>query len=74
MKIMSRPADNDFDAFRIAQAMEDAGVEVFSITHNGMHQPDGALAPSSKMIVWGKAKDDAMILNADVFIAAEFDK
>lgn len=74
MKIMSRPADNDFDAFRVAQGMENAGVEVFSITHNGMHQPYGAMIPVSKMIVWGKAKDDAMIAAADKAIEAQFDE
>ena len=69
MKIMARTADNDFDAFRIAQGMENAGVQVFSITHNGMHQQPGAMVTVSRMIVWGKAKDDAMIAAADKAIA-----
>lgn len=72
MKIMSRPADNDFDAFRIAQGMENAGVQVFSITFNGMHQQPGAMIPVAKMVVWGKATDNAMIEAADKAIEEQF--
>lgn len=72
MQIMSRPANNDFDAFRIAQGMENAGVQVFSVTFNGMHQQQGAMVPVAKMIVWGKAKNDAMIEAADKAIEQMF--
>lgn len=54
MKIICRHADNDMEAYRIAQGMEDAGATVFSISHNGMRQLEGALIPSSRFIVWGK--------------------
>lgn len=64
-RIMMRNADNDFDAFRIAEAMEEAGADVFSIAYNGQHQPYGALAPSSKFIVFAKVKDDEHIRKID---------
>lgn len=73
MRIVCRQADNDFDAFRIAQAMESAGANVFSITYNGSHQPAGALAPSSRMVVWAKVTDDAMIVAIDKAIDKEFE-
>ncbi len=73
MRIMMRDADNSFDAYRTAQGMEKAGASVFSITHNGMYQPHGALIPSSRMVVWAKVKDDAMIAAVDEAIDKEFD-
>lgn len=72
MRIMCRNADNDLDAIRTAQGMENAGATVFSITHNGMHQPFGALSPSSRFIVWAKVENDDMIAAADAAIEKEF--
>lgn len=72
MKIVMRNANNDFDAYRTAQGMENAGAVVFSITHNGMHQPFGAMVPSSRMVVWAKVESDDMIDAVDKAIEAEF--
>lgn len=74
MQIISRTADNDFDAFRVAQGMENAGATVFSITHNGMHKPYGALEPSSRFIVWSKVQSEGMIEAVDAAIDKEFDE
>jgi hypothetical protein len=64
-KIMMRNANNDFEAFLIAQAMESVGADVFSIAFNGQHQPFGALAPSSRFAVFAKIRDDALIAKTD---------
>lgn len=56
-RIIARHARNLLVAHQTAQGMENAGTEVFSITHDGMHQPYGALEQSSRFIVWGKVKD-----------------
>jgi len=72
MKIISRHADNDFDAFRTAQGMENAGATVFSISHNGMQQPYGAMAPSARFIVWAKVESEVMIDAVDASITKEF--
>lgn len=71
-KIMVRHANNDFEAMLTAQGMESAGADVFSITHNGMHQPFGAMAPSSKFVVWAKVASDEMMGAVDESIAREF--
>lgn len=72
MQIMMREASNPFDAYRVATGMEKAGAYVFSITHSGMHQPSGALIPSSRMVVWAKVVDDKMIQAVDEAIDKEF--
>lgn len=71
-KIMVRHADNDFEALRIAQGMENAGAAVFSIAHDGMHQPYGAMAPSSRFVVWAKVPSDLLIDAVDAAIKKEF--
>ncbi len=62
---MMRNANDDFEAFLIAQAMESVGADVFSITFNGQHQRDGALVPSSRFVVFAKVRDKAHIEKAD---------
>lgn len=59
LKIIVRHAQNDLDALRTAQGMENAGASVFSIAHDGMHQPYGAMIPSSKFVVWAKYDESA---------------
>lgn len=71
MFIICRDANSDFDAFRTAQGMENAGAEVFSISHDGMHQPYGAMVSSSKFIVWAKYKAPATPDSIDEMISAE---
>lgn len=71
MKIMCRPANNDFEALLTADGMEDAGLNVFSITQNGMHQPHGAMVPVSKFLVWAKAEDEEAMAAADKAIAKQ---
>ena len=72
MEIIERSANNDFDAYRVAQGMENAGAQVFSISHNGMHQPFGALSPSSKFIVWAKFLPPVTCDSIDDEIARQF--
>lgn len=71
---MVRHANNDFEAMLTAQGMESAGAEVFSVTHNGMHQPYGAMVPSSKFVVWAKVVSDEFIDVVDKAIALEFER
>lgn len=73
-KIMVRHANNDFEAMRTAQGMENAGANVFSITHAGMHQPFGAMAPSSKFVVWAKVPSLDMFDAIDAEIEKELDR
>lgn len=73
-RIMVRHANNDFEAMLTAQGMENAGADVFSITHAGMHQPLGALAPSSKFVVWAKVPSADMFDAIDAEIEKEFDR
>jgi hypothetical protein len=67
-KIISRTAPNDLHAFFIAQGMEDAGAQVISISHNGQKQDYGALAPSSKFIVWARYEEPLTCDDIDDFI------
>ena len=71
-QIICRYANSDFDALRIAQGMENAGASVFSIAHAGMHQPHGAMIPSSKFIVWAKYEAPTTPDDIDKMIAREF--
>jgi hypothetical protein len=73
-KIMVRHANNDFEAMLTAQGMEEAGADVFSITHDGMHQPFGAMIPSSKFVVWAKVASDELFDEVDKAIAREFER
>lgn len=72
MKIITRDAQNVFDAYRIAQGMENAGASVFSISYDGMHQPFGALLPSSRFIVWAKHEESLSPDDIDKAISKEF--
>jgi enoyl-[acyl-carrier-protein] reductase (NADH) len=74
MGIMQRHAADDFEAFLTAQAMEEAGAEVFSITFNGMHRKQGALADTARMVVWARVTDDVQITKADEAIEKAFAK
>ena len=74
MGIMQRTAPDDFIAFLTAQAMEEAGANVFSITFAGMHRQNGAMADSPKMIVWAKVTDAEQIEKADKLIEKALDK
>jgi hypothetical protein len=65
MGIMQRTAPNDFIAYLTAQAMEEAGANVLSITFAGMHRQSGAMADSPKMIVWAKVTSEEQITKAD---------
>lgn len=73
-RIMARRADDEVEACRTAQGMELAGAIVFSITHNGMHQPLGALIPSSRFIVWAKVNGEDHINAVDKAISKELRK
>lgn len=71
-KIIMRHGRDDFDAFRIAQGMENAGAQVFSISPNGTHQLEGALIPCTKFIVWAKFEDPVTPDQIDAMIEKEF--
>lgn len=72
-QIIVRNANNDFDALRTAQGMENAGASVFSVAHAGMHQPYGAMAPSAKFVVFAKFDDATTSYDAiDAAIEKEF--
>lgn len=74
MRIMVRHANSDFDAMITANGMEEAGASVFSITHDGMYRPFGAMAPSSRFVVWAKVNSDADIDAVDDAIRRELSK
>ncbi len=56
---MMRHAIDDFDAMLVAQGMEKAGADVFSITYDGHHRLSGGLIDTAKFIVWAKVKNEA---------------
>jgi hypothetical protein len=56
MKIISRNARDQWDAYDIATGMETAGVQVFSISYNGTTMNSGAILAASSYIVWGRAE------------------
>jgi hypothetical protein len=72
VRIMFRLANNDLEAMLTAQAMENSGVEVFSITYIGTAQLGSAIVPSARFAVWAKAKSDKQITAADLAINKEF--
>lgn len=61
MKIIQRWAEDDYIAFLIAQGMEEAGANVFSVSFRGTDKKLGALAEHAKYIVWAKIEDGSMI-------------
>lgn len=69
LKIISRHAHDSLAAFHTAQGMENAGASVFSITHDGMDQKQGALIPSSRFIVWAKYDGDVTTDAVDAAIS-----
>jgi hypothetical protein len=74
MNIICRQAEDDFNAFLIAQGMENAGAEVFSISHNGMHQRFGAMIPSAKFIVWARYEAPVTPNGIDEMISREMEE
>ena len=74
MKIIVRDANNDLEALRTAQGMENAGASVFSVSHAGMRHPQGAMIPSAKFVVWGKYDAPTTTDEIDAAISREFDR
>lgn len=72
MPIMMRYAEDDFTALKIAEAMENAGATVITLTSHGEAQYPAALAPHVRYIVWARVRDDAHIAAIDRAIEAEF--
>ena len=62
-KIMMRDGRDDFEAFLIAQAMQGAGADVFSVTYNG-----------NRYIVFSKVRDEDHINKIDKAIIEALDK
>jgi hypothetical protein len=58
IKIGQRWAEDDFTAFEIAQGIENAGGDVFSISYRGQSTYDQATAAHAQYIVWFKVPED----------------
>lgn len=67
--VIARRADSDFEALQIAQAMEDVGASVISVSFDGTHQPYGTLAPLSKFLVWAKLNQHLSVDQVDQAIS-----
>ena len=72
-KIMTRKGKDDFEAYLVAQGMEDAGAQVISIAYDGEHQQYGAMIPCSKFTVWARVPDGVNIDDVDTAIDAQID-
>ena len=55
--ILLRHAEDDFRALIIAQGMERAGAEVFSVSYNGQSEPNIMGFTHGRFIVWGRYED-----------------
>lgn len=73
MPIMKREAEDDFQAWQTANAMEKAGAVVISITPNGMRQHFNAREPHQRYIVWARVESDGHIGAVDEAINHEID-
>jgi hypothetical protein len=74
MIIMNRWAEDDMVATLTAQAMEDEGAQVISITYNGSAKYDHAMAPHSRYIVFARATDSAHVDRIDKAISKKLEK
>ena len=54
MKIIARQADNIVEAQRIAQAMENAGASVFSVSSDGYRRNVSQQRAHTCFVVWAK--------------------
>ena len=54
MRIIARQADNIVEAQTIAQAMENAGAEVFSVSSDGYRRNIGGQRAHTCFVVWAK--------------------
>jgi hypothetical protein len=72
--IMSRHAEDDFEAFRVAKAMDSVGADVFSIVYNGSAKYPTAIDPHSRYIVFAKVKNETHIATVDNAIDNEMEK
>ena len=54
MQIIARQADNIVEAQRIAQAMENAGASVFSVSSDGYRRNVAQQRAHTCFVVWGK--------------------
>ena len=70
-RIMIRHATDDFHAMQIAQGMENAGANVFSIANNGNSVYMEGLAPHCSFVVFAKVDSDDMINCVDAEIKKE---
>lgn len=68
-QIGQRWADDDFQALQIAQAIETAGGEVFTISYRGMGKYASAIDPHAQYIVWFKLPQDKSFDYVDACIA-----
>jgi 2'-5' RNA ligase len=71
MRIMVRHARDDFDAMHVANGMEAAGAEVFSITVDGSDTFPNAMAPHATYTVWAKIESEEMCDAVDEAIDKE---
>jgi len=57
--ILRRNAEDDVEALRVANTMEDYGALVIAITPDGEATYPGAMAPHCRLVVWARIEDDA---------------
>jgi hypothetical protein len=72
-RIMVRHAIDDFDAMHIANGMEAAGAQVFSITATEPQLNPGALVKTMRYTVWAKIPDESICDAVDAAIDKERD-
>jgi enoyl-[acyl-carrier-protein] reductase (NADH) len=72
--IIQRWAEDDSIAFHIAQGMENAGADVFSISFRGHKTHTGALEQHAQYIVWAKVESESMIDGVDKAINKALDE
>jgi len=72
-KIVCRKAGSDAAALRIAQGMEAAGADVFSITYDGLHSSMGRGHAYRQFLVWAKAPNEKVLEEIDNTISRELE-
>jgi hypothetical protein len=70
-RVMVRHASDRFDALDMANGMEAAGAEVFSITVDRHSRDLETREPHAQFLVWAKVERDDMIEAVDRAIEAE---
>ena len=73
-QIIYRDAEDDFKAFLTAQAIENSGATVFSITPNGEGTYPFCSAPHRRFIVWAKYQEPFDVDAMDELITKAYEE